>query len=103
MNTNSPAYMLPNSRMPCETVLATYSMICIRHVDETRSRQQRICWNRRAQLTSSCAQPPSALDLDVVVQAQQAERKPTAQRGGQVSRGHDTHVGMVRIVAGQRQ
>ena len=37
MNTSSPAYMLPNSRMPWETVLARNSIICIRKLIGYRS------------------------------------------------------------------
>ena len=42
MNTSSPAYMLPNNRMPCETVLATYSMICMSRLDDAQDQAKRI-------------------------------------------------------------
>ena len=36
---SSPAYMLPNSRMPCETVLDTYSTSCIADVGQRQERK----------------------------------------------------------------
>ena len=54
MKTSSPANMLPNSRMPCETVLATNSMICIRKL---MGHSSGLAPN--GAVTNSCAQPPA--------------------------------------------
>src|SRR3954471_23417173 len=53
---SSPAYMLPNSRMPCDTVLAMNSIICIRKLNGHSSG----CAPKGA-VNSSCSQPPRPL------------------------------------------
>ena len=90
MNTNSPANMLPNSRMPCETVLAVNSIICISEVDQGYSEDGLSPNGRRHKLVRPAAQ---ALDLDVVEQADQQHAERQAQGGGQVGGGHDAQVG----------
>ena len=57
---SSPAYMLPNSRMPCETVLATNSIICIAKLN---GQQQRPVVAPNGAVNSSWAQPPTPLIL----------------------------------------
>ncbi|MNF08225.1 hypothetical protein D3C80_2085930 [compost metagenome] len=58
MKTSSPAYMLPNNRMPCETVLARYSMTCIsRLTGHSRG------WAPKGAVISSWPQPPRPLTL----------------------------------------
>jgi hypothetical protein len=55
---SSPAYMLPNSRMPCETVLATNSIICIRKLTGYRNHL-----SPKGAENSSWIQPPAPLIL----------------------------------------
>src|SRR6478609_4896534 len=55
---SSPAYMLPNSRMPCETVLAMNSMICIAKLNGHSAG-----WAPKGAVNSSCTQPPRPLIL----------------------------------------
>ena len=58
MKISSPAYMLPNSRMPCETVLATNSIICIAKFTGYRNHL-----SPKGAENSSCTQPPKPLIL----------------------------------------
>ena len=55
---SSPAYMLPNSRMPCETVLATNSTICIAKLNGYSAQ-----WLPNGAANSSWIQPPRPLIL----------------------------------------
>ena len=73
MKISSPAYMLPNSRMPCDTVLETNSTICIAKFTGYRNHL-----SPKGAVNSSCDPAAQALDLDVVVQADQqhAEVRP---------------------------
>ena len=57
-NTSSPAYMLPNSRMPWDTVLATNSIICIAKLKGYSKK-----WLPKGAVNSSCNQPPNPLIL----------------------------------------
>ena len=58
MKISSPAYILPNSRMPCETVLATNSMICIAKFTGYRNHL-----SPKGAENSSWIQPPAPLIL----------------------------------------
>ena len=67
---SSPAYMFPNSRMPCESVRPRYStMFMQRFADAEEQRGdpgQRIqvsVGHAERRVTSSCSQPPSPLIL----------------------------------------
>ena len=55
---SSPAYMLPNNRMPCETVLATNSTICIAKLKGYSAQ-----WLPNGAVKSSWTQPPRPLIL----------------------------------------
>ena len=78
---SSPAYMLPNNRMPCDTVLATNSTICIAKLNGYSAQ-----WlpNGAVKLVDPAA---DALDLDVCrVQADQQHRHRQPHRDRQVPR-----------------
>ena len=71
MNSNSPAYMLPKSRRPCETVFATNSMSCIptfktvikAKPSQVSGLESLGCTVPKGALASSCTQPPKPLIL----------------------------------------
>ena len=64
MKISSPAYMLPNNRRPCESVLEANSMICIAKLTMPSTKAiSGFLLVPNGAVTSSCAQPPRPLIL----------------------------------------